>query len=705
MANYDLNNYLRQMESFRAADHARDNLVNELIEKFSSLLREHAELKSDYLSERDNRRNYQSRIEDAHRAVSDHERQLDANSFVLALIDGDGAIFQDTLLQAAAGDGGSEAASRLHHAIHNHISSLYGNSGSWPIMVQVYLSLDKLAFKLQQVGLLRHPQDLRSFAQRFSVNQPLFSIIDVGQGKERADHKIKEMLRTFSDNPTCRHIIFGGCHDAGYLLNLDQFKHNEAKAGRITLLESTPAYRGFAELPNFKRANFDDVFRNEPLPDSAPAINTSVTSAQSPAPSTQAIITRTLTNRTPPAASALPAALSPSPSTPAPSVSTTASSEDSTWASVGKLGTERTNKVSLVSTAASKASSKKKYAYYNKLEQRLDEPLPARDRAAAESLDARMKKTGKKMCNNFHLGGSCTQGKFCHFQHEPRLPPGELVALRYKARSLACNNRYCEDIDCYLGHQCANERDFGFCRYEGSCHLRATHGMDREKALVDYRLASQAVVSDHAEHKSGEPDDQAQEGERLRRLPLAAVIAAAQADSTPSPRATAPSAVEPDDQHREHGGPTCCEDWCALAQLDTLLKEGMRRTEVRAVRCHGRLGGDHPYDREDDRERGPHNGEDYGYTHEQVSSEDANVKTATLARRVVLAHALGYEVMRRGGAGSKQLQAADMVPMAGTAMLDFFTKWCVPGSEQSRNVKMEVYQVWTAYYGALFVWA
>jgi hypothetical protein len=28
MASYDLNNYLRQMESFRAADHARENLVN-----------------------------------------------------------------------------------------------------------------------------------------------------------------------------------------------------------------------------------------------------------------------------------------------------------------------------------------------------------------------------------------------------------------------------------------------------------------------------------------------------------------------------------------------------------------------------------------------------------------------------------------------------------------------------------------------------
>ncbi|OSS48121.1 hypothetical protein B5807_06438 [Epicoccum nigrum] len=92
MANYDLNNYLRQMDSFRAADHARENLVNELIEKLSSLLREQTELKSDYLSERDNRRNYQNRVEEAHRAVTEQQRQLDASSFVLALIDGDGAV-------------------------------------------------------------------------------------------------------------------------------------------------------------------------------------------------------------------------------------------------------------------------------------------------------------------------------------------------------------------------------------------------------------------------------------------------------------------------------------------------------------------------------------------------------------------------------------------------------------------------------------
>lgn len=61
-------------------------------------------------------------------------------------------------------------------------------------MAHIYLSLDKLAQKLASVGMLSRPQDLRIFAQAFSVNQPLFSIIDVGHGKERADHKIKGIV-------------------------------------------------------------------------------------------------------------------------------------------------------------------------------------------------------------------------------------------------------------------------------------------------------------------------------------------------------------------------------------------------------------------------------------------------------------------------------------------------------------------------------
>lgn len=407
---------------------------------------------------------------------------------MLALIDGDGAIFQDALLQAAGAEGGSEAATRLDRALRAHISSLYENSGNWSITVQVYLSLDKLAKTLCSNGLLRAPSEMRNFVQEFNINQPLFSIIDVGYGKERADFKLREMLRTFSDNPTCRHIVFSGLHDAGYLLNLERFKHHPAMAGKITLLETTKPLKGFSDLANFKRARFDDVFRSEPLPSSSPSQTNSFTNmplrpVQSP------IITQggftTVPNGTPEQAPR-PSVVSPSAATPPLSVT----SDDPSWAAIGKEGVPVQAKVISIAPEkftpekiiyGNKNNNKKKYAYYNKAEQRLDLPLPTKDPQGAASLEARMKKTGKKMCNNFHLGGSCENGKFCSFQHEPRLPAGELNALRYKARSLPCKMRYCEDVDCYMGHQCPNERDNGYCSFGEKCHLRNSHGMDRVK--------------------------------------------------------------------------------------------------------------------------------------------------------------------------------------------------------------------------------
>jgi hypothetical protein len=130
------------------------------------------------------------------------------------------------------------------------------------------------------------------------------------------------MLRTFSDNPTCRHIIFGGCHDAGYLLNLEQFKHNELKAARITLLETTPVFRGFADLSHFRRARFDSVFKSEPLPESVSSnfvttTNTFVPPASAPAPTQSPGVSRTVTNPSPKPSVSVS---SPSPNTPPSSV-------------------------------------------------------------------------------------------------------------------------------------------------------------------------------------------------------------------------------------------------------------------------------------------------------------------------------------------------------------------------------------------------
>lgn len=60
-------------------------------------------------------------------------------------------------------------------------------------MVQIYCNFEDLSRKLASVGILNNSGELHEFARAFSLNQPLFSFIDVGRGKERADHKIKGM--------------------------------------------------------------------------------------------------------------------------------------------------------------------------------------------------------------------------------------------------------------------------------------------------------------------------------------------------------------------------------------------------------------------------------------------------------------------------------------------------------------------------------
>lgn len=109
---------------------------------------------------------------------------------MLALIDGDGAIFQDQLLRGVI-HGGSEAGHLLHSEIKRHIQERHEGSGHWAIMVQIYANFEGLARKLVSIGMLRTTGEFDAFAKSFNLSQPLFNLVDVGSGKERADHKIK----------------------------------------------------------------------------------------------------------------------------------------------------------------------------------------------------------------------------------------------------------------------------------------------------------------------------------------------------------------------------------------------------------------------------------------------------------------------------------------------------------------------------------
>ena len=66
-------------------------------------------------------------------------------------------------------------------------------------MVRVYVNSAGLAQTLVRSNYIKAAADFSSFGCGFTQCRPLFDFVDVGGGKERADHKIRG---TFDSNPT-----------------------------------------------------------------------------------------------------------------------------------------------------------------------------------------------------------------------------------------------------------------------------------------------------------------------------------------------------------------------------------------------------------------------------------------------------------------------------------------------------------------------
>lgn len=106
------------------------------------------------------------------------------------LIDGDGLIFKDSLLQAGE-DGGKNAAGALWAAVRDHIARFLSDIPSdYRIVVRVFAHLKGLGSACYNAGIVDNPTTIEHFARGFSGSKQLFDFVDVGYGKDRADEKI-----------------------------------------------------------------------------------------------------------------------------------------------------------------------------------------------------------------------------------------------------------------------------------------------------------------------------------------------------------------------------------------------------------------------------------------------------------------------------------------------------------------------------------
>lgn len=62
--------------------------------------------------------------------------------------------------------------------------------------MKAFANIGGLSGALERSGKLRDKNLLRAFAAGFSGRQALFDFVDIGAGKERADHKVRGRILT-----------------------------------------------------------------------------------------------------------------------------------------------------------------------------------------------------------------------------------------------------------------------------------------------------------------------------------------------------------------------------------------------------------------------------------------------------------------------------------------------------------------------------
>ncbi len=102
--------------------------------------------------------------------------------------------FRQDLLQSSE-KGGWKAADELVHAVQSSLSDEDLGLDAENIMAWAFADFEKVTIHLLHHLNIAEDMQLYQFARGFNARGPLFHFDDVGFGKERADHKLKGMLR------------------------------------------------------------------------------------------------------------------------------------------------------------------------------------------------------------------------------------------------------------------------------------------------------------------------------------------------------------------------------------------------------------------------------------------------------------------------------------------------------------------------------
>ncbi|KAI3321184.1 hypothetical protein HD806DRAFT_198278 [Xylariaceae sp. AK1471] len=459
-----------------------------MIQKIDSDATTIANLRLDLDDQKKSRASYQSRAMTLENEKLHWTQRISSGTFVVVLIDGDGAKFRDEFLRDHE-HGAAKAAWKLKEAVKEA-----GFGHDIPILVRVYANVNDLAKSLRMSGVIDFDDSLRIFAEHFTNTHADFDFINVGKGKENTDSKIRRLLNHYYKNAQCQKVFVACCHDNGYLHDLRQYAGTFDD--KLSLIETTPAEPNFKSL-GFPILRFDNVFRSEPLNNEYKRVQVLPFSSRSPpqltpigramqaafnpsdsfspepqeqrrsTPSTSSLTaspvittttvtaTATATDRPQPIPLPQDKSLAQPPAPVRTSSSVISSGNGGTSISYATAGgtAEHQN----VTVKIAKPKKQPKFAYYNEDKYRLDTPTQHPPRTPAQTSYQTKFHAIKPLvfCNDHYLKGRCKRGVNCDKEHEVELTPAEVAIHRYKARTSLCpQGPLCTDYDCYLSHHC-----------------------------------------------------------------------------------------------------------------------------------------------------------------------------------------------------------------------------------------------------------
>ncbi|KAK8057394.1 hypothetical protein PG996_011331 [Apiospora saccharicola] len=202
------------------------------------------------------------------------EARQERRPFVAVLIDADADVyvFDEELLRKGE-RGGVEAADALLAAVQSYVKETLRFSAEADIVVRAFANITGLRDSLQRRGSPCDVGQLRAFVSGFNNRQALFDFVDVGNGKERADSKIRENISFFIDCYQCKHLMLACGHDNGYAPFLGHFVANKQVAERITLIKGRNQLPADIQKLEPKTAQFDTVFKGlDPVAATSPNV-------------------------------------------------------------------------------------------------------------------------------------------------------------------------------------------------------------------------------------------------------------------------------------------------------------------------------------------------------------------------------------------------------------------------------------------------